>query len=98
MEKTQLEDLLSHATEFRFPATKFTIPATGESLCRPLYIKKRYSKNKEGWAIIFAGDVWSREAQNFVYEPQPSSHTDEFIQDTRFTLAEALRILEGLKI
>lgn len=90
-------DLLEKATEFLFPATTFTIPATGESIRRPLYIKKRYHKNKEGWAIFFAGDVWSREAHDFVWEPQPSSRTDEFLADTRFSLADALRIVEDLK-
>lgn len=41
------------------------------------------------YCVRAVGNVLDRDG-DWVYEPMPSSRTDEFIQATRFTLAEAL--------
>lgn len=77
-------DLLDHATRFEIYKYEIQIKTGRDGVNR--------------WAVYNLGDdVWSREAQAFVWEPQPSDRSDEFIQDTRFTLSEALRIVEDLK-
>ncbi len=64
------------------------------------YIEKRLpnvdSEHKFGWAIVDAVAVFSKKELTFILEPQPSSRDAEFIQDTRFSFAEALDI--ALKI
>jgi hypothetical protein len=45
------------------------------------------------WAIKFDQAVFNRRTRHWVYEPLPSSRTDEFLADTRMTLDEARKII-----
>jgi hypothetical protein len=78
------DELLKHATQFDFDY----IPN------RKISIKQR-SLGK--WCIsLYADDVWDKELKMFVWEPEPSSRTDEFLRVTRFSLEEAVGIVEEL--
>lgn len=50
------------------------------------------------WAVTRNGDVWSKAAEGFVYEPLPSDRDDQFVADTRFAaIAEALRVARAIR-
>ena len=71
-------------------ATQFTlhVPGRGE-----IIIEKR---GENSWAISDRFDVLDRNG-NWRYEPLPSSRTEEFIAETRFTLEDAFERALGIK-
>ena len=42
-------------------------------------------KALQTWVVENSGHVLSKTTLDFIYEPMPSSRTDEFLQDTRFS-------------
>lgn len=78
------DELLKHATQFDFDY----IPK------RKLSIKQRSSGL---WSIsLYSDDCWDKELKMFVWEPEPSNRTDQFLRTTRFSLGEAIGIVEEL--
>ena len=87
-----IEDQLRHlerVTSFRFSTAdqeEFSVEhrATAENL------------DADRWAILLGRECYTRNGE-WIWEPQPSSRTEEFYQATRYTLVEALRIAETLE-
>ena len=50
------------------------------------------ARGYDKWAVIYHGGVYDRRAEKFVYEPMPSSRTEEFLAATRFTRDEAIEL------
>lgn len=87
-----------YATEYMFlPAEMFKgAPMDTAHLYHPHAITVAW-RGGATWAVLQGPRstpqfVWSEEEGEWVYEPLPSSRTDEFIAATRFTLDEALSI------
>lgn len=49
---------------------------------------------KDLWAIVRSNRVWSKKEQQFIYVPLPSNRSDDFWEDTRFSLQDALEIAQ----
>lgn len=47
-------------------------------------------RGEDTWAVSNGGSVLDKK-NKWVYEPRPSSRSDKFIADTRFTLEEAFK-------
>lgn len=88
MEKTQLEGLFSHAT-------RFTFLQGPDPLHDKITIDKIYSPGGDYWTIKWGGSRWSKKNNLFLHESQPSNRTDDFINDTKFTLEDAYKIVNN---
>lgn len=53
-------------------------------------------RREELWAITDGNYNYDKVKKGWVYEPRPSSRTDEFIKRCRFGLLEAIKIIEEL--
>lgn len=63
-----------------------------------IYPNPHPNKDQPLFAILnFMNMVWSKKEVEFIIEPIPSSRTDEFILNTRFTLEEAYEIIQSWK-
>lgn len=86
------EELLKHAVKFGFGKVQ---------MHRKPEAYKYYIVNCElgldKWKITQDDEFcYSDEERDFVYEPLPSSRTVEFLKSTRFSLEEAIKIVEEL--
>jgi hypothetical protein len=85
------ENLLMHAVKFGF-GRKY------EDVRRPeLYDYSYFIENRglKGWAVT---DIWKScydsEINEFIWEPSPFARTDKFLETTRFSLDEAIKIVQ----
>lgn len=75
-------------------ATSFTVLERDRRTGRPEISIVLRDRNPTRWAISLDGmGVLTRDLED-VYEPSPSNRTDEFIQNTRFSLEEAWELAE----
>ncbi len=87
----QLEDLFSHATRFTF----LQGPEPLDLIHNRVNLEKIYSPDGDYWVLTWGGSRWDKKTQMFVHAPQPSSRTEDFINDTKFTLEEAYEIVNN---
>jgi len=78
------KELLSHALKFGFGGDEF----------RPKYCIE--FRNTDQWAITDYGECYDSQLGGFRREPIPSSRTYKFMKTTRFSLEEAVNIVEKL--
>ena len=52
-------------------------------------------ENADRWAITRMGECYNRNKDSWEYEPSPSSRDDDFIQRTRYSLLEAVNIVDS---
>jgi len=76
------EELLKHATQFDFEYVNEKI----------LSIRFR---DANSWCVSLRGDCYDKKLKMFVWEPSPSNITDEFLRATRFSLEDAIEIIQG---
>jgi len=61
---------------------------------KKMYIEARLGPDTTNWVVLMDGRLVLGKDNRFHYEPQPSSRSDEFINNTRFnTKEEALEAL-----
>lgn len=85
-------ELLKHATEFVFKP----FVAEGEEEVEALRHFKVYVQYRSPgkYAVSWMGEVWN--GKEFIYENLPSSRTEKFLKNTRFSLDEAIAIAAPL--
>lgn len=88
------EELLSHASHF-----DFEIKVSNKLYTYKDEISINLRSNEDGikkWAICRNGFCWDAQIKRFICEPSPSNRDDEFLKFTRFSLDDALKIVEEL--
>lgn len=99
------KDLLSMAVKFEISPCFFvngcyTLNPEGFTECEGYYIERRKQKDDSvKWVITNGGRTcYSKREDDFIYECQPSSRTNEMIDDTRFdTIDEAFEVFDKWK-
>lgn len=76
-------------------ATAYVVAESGPG--RRLLIEKRRSLGDDVWAITDGGQVLNKSGK-WEWEMQPSSRTDAFLARSRFTLREAVTLIESLSL
>ena len=76
-------ELLSHATTFEF----------GNDIHNTVSIHKVKNPNGDYWAIMWASNRWNKKDRLFIHNELPSNRTDEFIEETKFSLDEAIELV-----
>jgi len=56
---------------------------------RVITLERRGHVGEDRWAIMHMGDAFNKRTRRWEYEPRPSSRSDRFLKDCRYTLAEA---------
>lgn len=84
-------DLLAHATEFAFHPEGASF-GDREVHFFTVTVARR---SADTWAVLWMNQCWDKKTQSWEYEPLPSSRTNKFLRNARFTLDEAVRIARG---
>lgn len=102
----RLRPLVAAATEFTFRPDYGDVAGEFEHYDNPedrdaIVLSWRGPSEEGGdpdrWAIRWrTHDCWSRSKRTFVHEPSGGNRGDDFIADTRFTLAEATALVPGM--
>lgn len=54
------------------------------------------NRGKDRWAICLGRSCWNKTEKDFVYESLPSSRTEEFMKNSRFSLQEAVGLAQNI--
>lgn len=82
------KELLKHATDFAF----YPEGAEKDEVNGRYYRVTVSKRSEDKWAVIFFNECWHQKEQDWVYESLPSNRTEEFTENTRFSLETAVSI------
>ena len=87
--------LFQHATRFEIPTKQYTDP---RETIKIEYRGKHGEPDADVWAILDQhGNCYNKTEKDWEIEPLPSNRTDDFLENCRFTLKEALAIVRKLR-
>lgn len=85
-----LSDLSQYVRKYSFPYW------TAEYEERCITLESRGHAGEDRWAILDGHHCYNRRTRRWVYEMRPSERSEQFLQDCRYTLAEARPLIARL--